>query len=66
MTPSEAILALTDAGCTESAIAQAAGTSQPTINRIKHGADPGYELGNRIVRLRAKEVLRLQRVKAAA
>jgi len=52
MNPSEAItalLALPD--WTESRIAVEAGTTQPTINRIKKGASPAYGTGVAIVAL---------------
>jgi hypothetical protein len=51
MDPKTAILALLANDWTETRIAQAVGTTQPTINRIKHGGDPGYERGARLVEL---------------
>lgn len=35
-------------GLTELDIAHSIGCSQPTVNRIKRGAEPGYVLGRRI------------------
>lgn len=49
MTPTEAILKLKAHGMTEAAIAAAASTTQPTINRIKKGKDPFYALGRKLV-----------------
>jgi transcriptional regulator with XRE-family HTH domain len=49
MTPSQAIQNLQSAGMTEAAIAKHAGVDQSTVNRIKHGRDPGWALGQRLV-----------------
>lgn len=57
MTPSQAIQSLLDAGCTEAGIAKAVGTSQPTINRIKKGSAPRYEVGARLMALTPEEVM---------
>ena len=61
MNPSANIIKLLNAGFTETAIAAAAGTNQSTINRIKHGGQPGFELGLRISRLRDRDVTRAQK-----
>lgn len=48
---------LLDAGFSQSSLARALETSQPTIHRItKNGADPGYELGKRIEALYSESV----------
>lgn len=55
MTPSEAVQILSASGLSEAAIATAAGTSQPSINRIKRGAvSPGYQVGKALVALAKK------------
>jgi transcriptional regulator with XRE-family HTH domain len=52
MKPSDAIQRLLDSQeWTESRIAAEVGTSQPTVNRIKRGASPSYEVGAAIVAL---------------
>lgn len=51
MTPSNAITALISAGWTEAGIAEEVGTSQPTINRIRHGAQPRFQLGTDLLAL---------------
>jgi hypothetical protein len=53
MTPRNAISALLANNWTEQMVAAEAGTTQPTINRIKHGASPSYEVGARLVELAA-------------
>lgn len=55
MNPKDAISALQKSGWTETMIANAVGTSQPTINRIKRGAMPGYDIGAAIVALARQE-----------
>lgn len=56
MTPSLAISRLLDAGWTETGLAEAVGSTQPTINRIKHGASPLYEVGAALVELARREL----------
>lgn len=51
MTPSKAIARLLATGRTESAIASLVGTTQSTINRIRHGRDPRWTLGQRLIEL---------------
>jgi transcriptional regulator with XRE-family HTH domain len=51
MTPAEAITSLLSRQWTEARIAEAVGTSQPTINRIKQGTSPRYAVGEALVRL---------------
>lgn len=51
MTPAQAIERLNAAGMTEVAIGNAVGARQSTINRIRHGRDPHWTLGNAIVLL---------------
>lgn len=51
MTPAQAIDKLQRAGMTEAAIASQVGVLQSTVNRIKHGRDPHWSLGNALVRL---------------
>ncbi len=53
MKPIDAIVSLQEQGWTEAAIAEAVGTSQPTINRIKSGANPLFDLGMALVTLAA-------------
>ena len=45
---SHMIKALLDSGLTEKNIAEQVSTTQPTVNRIKRGGNPAYELGCRI------------------
>ena len=57
MNPSQAIEALLGLPeWTEVRIAEAVGTTQPTINRIKRGASPAYQTGAAIVALAGKEL----------
>lgn len=65
MNPKEAIAALQKAGWTETLIANAVGTSQPTINRIKGGTMPGYDTGAAIVALADREA-KPRKIKKAA
>ena len=51
MNPKEAIASLQKQGWTETDIAVAVGTSQPTINRIKGNAKPLFDLGIALVNL---------------
>lgn len=51
MQPSDAINALILAGWTEALIAAEVGTSQATINRIKHGSRPAYDTGRALIDL---------------
>lgn len=51
-TPPEAVKMLVDAGWTEARIAKEAGTSQPTVHRVKNGhAKVDFNLGVRLIRL---------------
>lgn len=50
MLPTDAVRTLIAKGETEESIAAKAFSSQPTINRLKHGRqNVGYELGRRLV-----------------
>lgn len=50
--PTAAVSALISAGWSEAAIASEVGASQPTIHRIKHGAQSvEFRMGMRIIRL---------------
>lgn len=51
MTPATAIQTLLASGWTEAKIATEVGATQPTINRIKRGAKPSYDVGVAIVAL---------------
>lgn len=53
LTPHEAVQRLVQANWSESRIAKAAGTSQPTIHRLKRGIQRtvAFELGTQLVRL---------------
>lgn len=52
MTPTEAVHALLASGQSETDIAKAAGTTQPTVNRIRRGAmTPSYPIGKVLVDL---------------
>lgn len=51
MTPATAIQTLLASGWTEAKIAAEVGTTQPTINRIKRGATPSYDVGAAVVAL---------------
>lgn len=42
------IQALLDSGMTQKALAEAVGTTQPTIHRALHGVDIRYTVGRRI------------------
>lgn len=53
MNPTEAVHALQSAGMTEAAIAAHVGVKQSTVNRIKHGREPGWSLGHALVVLAA-------------
>lgn len=58
MNPAQAITALLErADWTEVRIAAAVGTTQPTVNRIKRGASPSYQVGTALVALAAHEGL---------
>lgn len=50
-TPKEAVETLLERGWTEAAIAEEVGVTQPTINRIKTGTIPGWDVGRAIVDL---------------
>lgn len=60
MSPQDAIAALVLAGWTEKAIADAVGTSQPSINRIKNNSKQSvrYEVGVKLIALAANPSLR--------
>lgn len=47
----EVLRTLIESGLSETEIAQRIGVSQPTVNRIKNGADPAYRTGKRLERL---------------
>ena len=51
MKPSEAIEKLLSTGLTEAAIGDAVGARQSTVNKIKRGTVPNWELGKRLVDL---------------
>jgi len=51
MTPAVAIQKLIAAGLTEIEIGQKVGAHQSTINRIKRGQTPAWEVGAALVRL---------------
>lgn len=51
MSPADAIKQLLARDWTEAGIAAAVRTSQPTINRIKQGAEPRYRVGAALVEL---------------
>lgn len=51
MKPSDAIALLIQHAWTETRIADAIGTSQPTINRIKKGAKPSFDVGHALIEL---------------
>lgn len=51
MTVQEMIAALTDDGLSQKAIADLAGTTQPTIHRASKGAGVRYETGKEIEKL---------------
>ncbi len=56
MNPQKAIEKLSAAGMTETAIANAIGVSQATINRIRNGvAKTSYEIGTALVKLAEKK-----------
>ncbi|WP_426269184.1 hypothetical protein ACN9MB_13235 [Dyella kyungheensis] len=57
MTPHDAVRALLEAGWVEVQVAEAVGTSQSTINRLKHGkvASVDYDTGSRLVQLVGKK-----------
>ena len=58
MNPAQAITALLERpDWTEVRIAVAVGTTQPTVNRIKRGASPSYQVGAALVALAAQEGL---------
>lgn len=57
MNPAQAIEALLlRPEWTESRIAEAVGTTQPTVNRIKKGASPAYQTGAALVALAIAEI----------
>ena len=47
----EVLQTLIESGLSETEIAQRIGVSQPTVNRIKNGADPAYRTGKQLERL---------------
>jgi hypothetical protein len=58
MNPRDAVLGLLAAGWSESRIAREVGASQPTIHRVKHGAQRrglSFDLGRRVLDLYARE-----------
>jgi hypothetical protein len=66
MNPSQAIQALcATPDWNECKIAEAVGLNQSNINRIKHGADPHYSHGLKIVQLAQTHVLKQRRKKSA-
>ncbi len=55
MSPQDAVNKLAAAGWTEQRIASEAGTTQPTINRIKNGRQrASFDIGQSLVALAAK------------
>ena len=55
MSPQDAVNKLAAAGWTEQRIASEAGTTQPTINRIKNGRQrAAFDIGQSLVALAAK------------
>lgn len=62
MNPTQAIQVLLAAKRTESRIAADAGTTQGTINKIKHGRTPRYDLGLALV-AEAKKAMRTKAYK---
>lgn len=57
MSPQDAVNKLAAAGWTEQRIASEAGTTQPTINRIKNGRQrASFDIGHSLVALAAKAV----------
>lgn len=66
MNPSQAITALLGRGMTESAIGQAVGVSQGTINKIKRGdMVPNWETGKALVDLATQPAANDDTVEAA-
>jgi transcriptional regulator with XRE-family HTH domain len=59
MSPSEAVRALLEGGLSESAIAARCGVNQSSVNRIKRGAVPNYDVGRQLVALARKEKRRV-------
>ena len=51
MNPTEAVKHLNANGWTETALSLKLGCSQSTINRIKHGTRPHFELGLILVKM---------------
>lgn len=51
MSPQEAVEILIARGWTEAAIAEAIGVTQPTVNRIKTGSKPSWEVGAAVIAL---------------
>ena len=47
----EVLQTLIASGLSETEIAQRIGVSQPTVNRIKNGADPAYRTGKKLEQL---------------
>ena len=47
----EVLQTLIESGLSETEIARRIGVSQPTVNRIKNGADPAYRTGKQLERL---------------
>lgn len=58
LTPHQAVAYLAEAGWSESRIAREAGTSQPTIHRLKHGKqlNVSFDVGLRLVRLAEAQI----------
>jgi len=50
----EVVQTLIDGGLSEADIAKQIRVSQPTVHRIKHGADPAYTTGKRLEALHHK------------
>jgi hypothetical protein len=55
MTPTDAVQRLIQAGMTEAAIADKVEAEQSTINRIKHGREPRWGLGQALVLLAQRQ-----------
>ena len=49
MNPAQAIEALRQGGMTEQVIAAAVGVNQSTVNRIRNGGSPGWQVGSVLV-----------------
>ena len=55
MTPAEAVQLLIARGWSEARIGKEVGTSQPTIHRIKNGANVRFDTGLAVIRIAAAE-----------